>query len=72
MYQYLLLKCDINIFLLCASEWLDCLTFANSYLLLLSSLQAAVLLEYVDGCILFVFSMEYFVLMDKIVCKKQL
>ena len=54
-------------FLLCASGWLDCLTFENSYLLQLSSLQAVVWLECMGGCILFIFLMEYFILMDKII-----
>lgn len=57
----------ILMFLLCASGWLDCLTFKNSYLLQLSSLQAAVWVEYMGGCILFAFLMEYFILTDKII-----
>lgn len=57
-------------FLLRASGWLDCVTFENSYLLQLSSLQAAVWLEYMGECILFVFLMEYFILMDKIIHEK--
>lgn len=62
----------ILMFLLCASGWLDCLTFKNSYLLQLSSLQAAVWVEYMGGCILFAFLMEYFILMDKIIYENNL
>lgn len=62
----------ILMFLLCASGWLDCLTFKNSYLLQLSSLQAAGWVEYMGGCILFAFQMEYFILMDKIIHENNL
>lgn len=62
----------ILMFLLCASGWLDCLTFKNSYLLQLSSLQAAVWVEYMGGCILFAFLMEYFILVDKIIYENNL
>lgn len=59
-------------FLLHASGWLDCLTFKNSYLLQLLSLQAAVWVEYMGGCILFAFLMEYFILMDEIIHENNL
>lgn len=62
----------ILMFLLRASGWLDCLTFRNSYLLRLSSLQAAVWVGYMGGCILFAFLMEYFILMDKIIHENNL